>query len=51
MSRVIDLTLSLASGDKGVNIEPAQRLEKEGWNATSTSAWEPKRLTPFLWRT
>ena len=39
MSRVIDLTLPLASGDKGVNIEPAQRIEKEGWNATILSLY------------
>jgi kynurenine formamidase len=35
MSRIIDLTLPLASGDKGVRIEPARRLEKDGWNATT----------------
>ncbi len=35
MSRVIDLTLPLASGDRGVRIEPAKTLEKDGWNATT----------------
>jgi len=35
MSRVIDLTLPLASGDRGVSIEPARRLETDGWNATT----------------
>jgi kynurenine formamidase len=37
MSRVIDLTLPLASGDRGVRIEPARRLETDGWNATTLS--------------
>jgi len=35
MSRIIDLTLPLASGDRGVSIEPAKTLEKDGWNATT----------------
>jgi len=35
MPRVIDLTLPLASGDRGVHIEPARRLETDGWNATT----------------
>lgn len=39
MSRVIDLTLSIASGDRGVKIEPARRLEAEGWNATTLSLY------------
>jgi len=39
MSRVIDLTLSLVSGEKGIYIEPAQRLEIEGWNATTLSLY------------
>ena len=34
-SRVIDLTLPLASGARGVRIEPARRLETDGWNATT----------------
>lgn len=39
MPRVIDLTLPLASGDKGVRIEPARRLETDGWNATTLSLY------------
>ena len=39
MSRVIDLTLPLASGDTGVRIEPARRLETDGWNATTLSLY------------
>jgi arylformamidase len=39
MSRVIDLTLPLASGEKGVNIEAARRLETDGWNATTLSLY------------
>ena len=39
MSRVIDLTLPLASGDSGVQIEPARRLETDGWNATILSLY------------
>lgn len=39
MSRVIDLTLPLASGDRGVKIEPARRLETDGWNATTLSLY------------
>ena len=35
MSRVIDLTLPLSSGDRGVRIEPAQRLDKDGGNAST----------------
>jgi len=35
MSRIIDLTLPLTSGDSGVRIEPARRLEVDGWNATT----------------
>ncbi len=34
MPRVIDLTLPLASGAKGISIEPAKRLETDGWNAS-----------------
>jgi len=33
MSRVIDLTVSLDNGLQGVSIEPARRLETDGWNA------------------
>ncbi len=32
-ARVIDLTLPLRSGDRGVAWEPARTLEKDGWNA------------------
>ena len=39
MSRVIDLTLPLAPGDRGVLIEPARRLETDGWNATTLSLY------------
>jgi len=35
MSRIIDLTLPLTSGDNGVRIEPARRLEVDGWNAAT----------------
>jgi arylformamidase len=39
MSRVIDLTLPLSSGDRGVRIEPAQRLDTDGWNASTISLY------------
>jgi arylformamidase len=39
VSRVIDLTLPLASGNRGVQIEPAGRLETDGWNATTLSLY------------
>lgn len=35
MSRIIDLTLPLHSGMRGVEIETARVLEKDGWNATT----------------
>jgi kynurenine formamidase len=35
MSRTIDLTLSLEDGQQGVSIEPARRIETDGWNATT----------------
>jgi len=35
MPRIIDLTLPLEDGLRGVSIEPAKRLEKDGWNATT----------------
>lgn len=35
MSRVIDLTIPLRSGMRGVGIETARALEKDGWNATT----------------
>lgn len=39
MSRVIDLTLPLVSGEKGICIEPIRRLETDGWNATTLSLY------------
>lgn len=33
MSRIIDLTLSLEPAMRGVKFEPAQVIEKDGWNA------------------
>jgi len=39
MPRVLDLTLPLASGDKGVSIEQTRRLETDGWNATRLSLY------------
>jgi len=38
MHRVIDLTVAVASGDRGVRIEQARRLEVDGWNATTQSS-------------
>jgi len=35
MARIIDLTLPLANGQRGVSVEPARTLEKDGWNATT----------------
>lgn len=35
MPRVIDLTMPLASGDRGIRIETARQLETDGWNATT----------------
>ncbi len=39
MQRVVDLTLPLKDGDRGVRIELARRLEKDGWNATTLSLY------------
>lgn len=39
MSRIIDLTLTLKSGMRGVTFEPARILEKDGWNATTLSLY------------
>ncbi|HUT45621.1 MAG TPA: cyclase family protein [Sedimentisphaerales bacterium] len=39
MSRVVDLTLPLVSGEKGIYIEPARHLETDGWNATTLSLY------------
>jgi kynurenine formamidase len=33
--RIIDLTLSYKNGMRGVDIQPARVLEKDGWNATT----------------
>jgi kynurenine formamidase len=35
MPRIIDLTLPLENGLRGVSIESARMLEKDGWNATT----------------
>ena len=35
MPRIIDLTIPLENGLRGVSIEPARTLEKDGWNATT----------------
>jgi kynurenine formamidase len=35
MPRIIDLTLPLENGVRGVSIESAKTLEKDGWNATT----------------
>ena len=39
MSRIIDLTLLLSDGDRGVSITPARRLETDGWNATTLNLY------------
>ena len=39
MSRIIDLTLALSDGDRGVSITPARRLATDGWNATTLSLY------------
>jgi kynurenine formamidase len=39
MSRIIDLTLTLKSGMRGVQFEPARIIEKDGWNATTLSLY------------
>ncbi len=35
MTHIIDLTVPLESGQRGVGIEPAKTLERDGWNATT----------------
>lgn len=35
MTRIIDLTMPLVDGLRGVSIESARTLEKDGWNATT----------------
>jgi arylformamidase len=39
MSRIVDLTLTLKPGMRGVSFEPARILEKDGWNATTLSLY------------
>jgi len=39
MQRVVDLTLPLKDGDRGVRLEPARRLEDDGWNATTLTLY------------
>lgn len=39
MPRIIDLTLPLKSGMRGVAFKPARILEKDGWNATTLSLY------------
>ena len=39
MSRIIDLTLPLKTGMRGVTSEPARVLEKDGWNASTLSLY------------
>ena len=39
MRRIIDLTLPLRGGDRGVQIEPTRRLEPDGWNASTLSLY------------
>ncbi|WP_066627044.1 cyclase family protein [Labilibacter marinus] len=35
MPKYIDLTLNLESGMRGVSVDVARRIEKDGWNATT----------------
>ncbi len=35
MTRIIDLTVSLSNELPGVSIEPARRMQTDGWNATT----------------
>lgn len=39
MRRIVDLTLTIESAMRGVAIEPAKRLETDGWNATTLSLY------------
>jgi kynurenine formamidase len=36
---VIDLTLPIASGEKGIKVEQIRRFEKDGWNATTLNLY------------
>lgn len=37
--RIIDLSLPVENGMRGVEITPAKRLERDGWNATTLSLY------------
>ena len=39
MKRIVDLTLPLEPGMRGVAIEPFRRLEVDGWNATTLTLY------------
>jgi kynurenine formamidase len=39
MPRIVDLTLPLASGERGIKIEQIRRLETNGWNATKLNLY------------
>lgn len=39
MRRIVDLTLSLETGMRGVGIEAARVLERDGWNATTLTLY------------
>jgi len=39
MTRVVDLTLPLASGERGIKIEQIRRLKTDGWNATTLNLY------------
>jgi kynurenine formamidase len=39
MFRVVDLTLPLSAGERGVKIEQIRRFEKDGWNATTLNLY------------
>jgi kynurenine formamidase len=39
MKHIIDLTLPLQSGMRGVRLEPARVMERDGWNATTLSLY------------
>ena len=39
MKRIVDLTLPLEPGMRGVALEPAMTLETDGWNATQLNLY------------
>ena len=39
MSRIVDLTLTLASGERGIKLEQIRHLETDGWNATTLNLY------------